>query len=150
LNIYKELKYSSLKNLVSIDYREQKDSIKLNQGSLMRKSIGISERTKHWKGEFLSNIFIRPKKDGTCRLILNLKGLNESVEYKLFKMEHLQNAITRQNCFMASIYLKYAYYSMSVNENHRKVLRFIWKVSFFSLPACQMASLVPPEFSQSY
>ena len=28
------------------------------------------------KGEYISTIFICPKKDGTCRLILNLKNLN--------------------------------------------------------------------------
>ena len=88
---------------------------------------GVIERATHSDGEYISNIFIRPKKDGSYRLILNLKQLNESVEYHHFKMENLRNAITLMtpNCFMASIDLKDAYYSISVNKNHRKYLRFI-------------------------
>ena len=43
---------------------------------------GILEETSHCKGE--------RKKDGTCRLILNLKELNENVEYHHFKMENIQ------------------------------------------------------------
>ena len=94
---------------------------------------GVIERATHSNGECISNIFIRPKKDGSYRLILNLKQLNESVEYHHFKMENLRNAITLMtpNCFMASIDLKDAYYSVSVNKNHRKYLRFIWKHQLF-------------------
>lgn len=94
---------------------------------------GIIEKTTHTTGEYISNIFIRPKKDGSHRLILNLKQLNQSVEYHHFKMENLRNAITLMtpNCFMASIDLKDAYYSVSVNVNHRKYLRFIWKNQLF-------------------
>lgn len=94
---------------------------------------GIIEKATHSNGEYISNIFIRPKKDGSYRLILNLQQLNESVEYHHFKMENLRNAITLMtpNCFMASIDLKDAYYSVSVNKNHRKYLRFIWKHQLF-------------------
>ena len=94
---------------------------------------GVIERATHSNGECISNMFIRPKKDGSYRLILNLKQLNESVEYHHFKMENLRNAITHMtpNCFMASIDLNDAYYSVSVNKNHRKYLRFIWKHQLF-------------------
>jgi len=101
---------------------------------------GIFEKTTHSTGEYISNVFIRPRKDGSHRLILNLKQLNQSVEYHHFKMENLKNAITLMtpNCFMATIDLKDAYYSVSVNVNHRKYLRFIGKTNFFNLPAFQM------------
>ena len=94
---------------------------------------GIIEKTTHSTGEYISNVFIRPKKDGSHRLILNLKQLNRSVEYHHFKMENLKNAITLMtpNCFMATIDLKDAYYSVPVNVNHRKYLRFIWKNQLF-------------------
>ena len=94
---------------------------------------GTIEKATQSNGEYISNIFIRPKKDGSYRLILNLKQLNESAEYHHFKMENFRNAITLMtpNCFMASIDLKDAYYSVSVNKNDRKYLRFIWKHQLF-------------------
>lgn len=102
-------------------------------------SRGIIEKAVHTKGEYISNIFIRPKKDGSYRLILNLKQLNEAVEYHHFKMENLKNAISLMtpNCFMASIDLMDAYYSVSVNKNHRKYLRFVWKHQLFQFTCLQ-------------
>lgn len=77
---------------------------------------GIIESATHTAGEYISNIFIRPKKNGSYRFILNLKGLNEFVEYHHFKMENLKSAITlmRPNCYMATLDLKDAYYSVSI------------------------------------
>ena len=48
-------------------------------------------------------------------------------------MENLKSAITLMspNRYMASIDLKDAYYSVSVDTNHRKYLRFIWKNQLF-------------------
>ena len=45
------------------------------------------KETTHCEGDFISTISIRPKKDGTYRLILNLKNLNDHVEYHRFKMD---------------------------------------------------------------
>ena len=42
---------------------------------------GVIETTTYCEGEYISNIFIRPKKDGSYRLILNLKNLNQFVQY---------------------------------------------------------------------
>ena len=42
-------------------------------------SKNIIETTDHTPYEVISNIFIRPKKDGGHRQILNLKGLNQFV-----------------------------------------------------------------------
>lgn len=78
--------------------------------------------------EFISNIFIRPKKNGKQRVILNLKRLNNCVEYHHFKMDTLKTAISliSKDCYMASIDLQDAYYSCKVNVNDRKYLRFFW------------------------
>jgi len=54
----------------------------------------IIEKTTDSTGEYISNVFIHPKKDGSHCLILNLKQLNQSVKYHHFKMENLKNAIT--------------------------------------------------------
>ena len=54
--------------------------------------------------EYISNIFIRPKKDGRVRLILNLKLFYSLyVEKCHFKMESLRSALneTRKDCCFA-------------------------------------------------
>ena len=77
----------------------------------------------------ISPIFIRPKKDGSHRVIFNLKRLNEAVSYHHFKIDTLEMAIKlmRPGCCMTSIDLKDAYYSINVAPEHQKYLKFIWR-----------------------
>ena len=56
-------------------------------------SKGVIELTDLLNGDFLSTIFMRPKKDGSYRLILNLKPLNGFVSYYHFKMDTIQTAL---------------------------------------------------------
>ena len=74
----------------------------------------------------MSNIFVRPKKDGRFRMILNLQGLNDKIVYHHFKMTTLQSAIKliTPNCFMATIDWKDAYYCVPISDLHKKYLRF--------------------------
>jgi hypothetical protein len=78
---------------------------------------------------FVSNIFTRVKADGSLRVILDLTLLNESVTYRHFKMDSLLTAINlmSQDCYMASIDLKDAYYSVPVSMAMRKYLAFQWE-----------------------
>ena len=54
---------------------------------------GVLEETDPTHGQYVSTIFLRKKKNGSYRLILNLRGLNASIEYQHFKMESLTCAI---------------------------------------------------------
>ena len=87
-------------------------TIQSEVSNLLRKSVIVE--THHDPGEFIPPIFVRPKKDGTTRMILNLQFLKEHVVYLDFKMNTLKDAISlmKPNCFMASIDLKDAYYSV--------------------------------------
>ena len=88
---------------------------------------GVIQRSRHEAGEFISTIFIRPKKDGVShRLILNLSYLNEYIEYHHFKMENLSTAVvlTKENCYFGSIDLKDAYYSVPIARDSQKFLKF--------------------------
>ena len=89
--------------------------------------------------EFISNIFVRPKSDGGIRVILNLKPFNQQYVDKIhFKMESLKSAINAMtpNCFLASVDLKEAFYSIKIREMDRKYFHFYWrgqKYQFISL-----------------
>lgn len=90
---------------------------------------GVIKESLHEKDEFISPIFVTPKRDGGYRLILNLKKLNENMEYIHFKMHGLTEILrmVERNCFMASLDIKDAYYSVPVDENFQKYLKFYWK-----------------------
>ena len=89
---------------------------------------GVIKPSAHEEGEIISPIFVRPKKDGTYRLILNLKQLNQYIEYHHFKMDTLDAAIKmmKPGCYMASIDLKDAYYTVAIHSEHQKYLKFIF------------------------
>ena len=75
------------------------------------------------KGVWVSNIFLCPKKDGSFRLILNLKPLNKLMPYKKFKMDGTENDALRmmtQHCFMISIDLQMAYFHVFINHCFHK------------------------------
>ena len=53
---------------------------------------GVNIPSSHEQGEYVSPIFTRAKKDGSFRVILNLKCLNTHVQYHHFKMDSLNTA----------------------------------------------------------
>ena len=56
-------------------------------------SKGVITESVHERDEFISTIFLRRKKDGTHRMILNLKSLNQYVTYYHFKMDTIHTAV---------------------------------------------------------
>lgn len=83
--------------------------------------------------DFISTIFLRPKKDGTHRMILNLKQFNEYVVYHHFKMDTLEHAIQLMTpgCYMASVDLKDAYYTVPIYSSHQKYLKFWFEGKYY-------------------
>ena len=61
-------------------------------------------------------------------MILNLKKINESITYHHFKTDTFETALKliKPNCFMASVDLRHAYYSIKMAESHQIKLRFIF------------------------
>ena len=94
-------------------------------------------------GDFLSNLFIRPKKDRSFRPILNLRPLNQAISYHYFKMESLQSTISPMipNCYMESHDLKDAYYSVPVAEHWQRFLKFRWSARAASCSAALWATV---------
>jgi len=109
----------------------QTESVDLEIAQLLKK--GVIQPSKHEAGEFISTIFTRPKKDGTHRMILNLKSFNANVTHHHFKMDNIWSAIRlmKPGCYMASIDLKDAYYTVPICKEHQKFLKFHWKGNLY-------------------
>ena len=62
-------------------------------------------------------------------MILNLKDLNYGIERKHFKMDTFLSAVNlgKQNCYMGSVDLQDAYYTIPISVQYRKCLRFEWQ-----------------------
>ena len=86
----------------------------------------VIKEVEHTPGEYISPIFIVPKKNGEYRMILNLKQLNEYIVYHHFKMETFESALklVKKNCYFASVDLRHAYYSVPLSEEVQKKFRF--------------------------
>ena len=69
------------------------------------------------KGNFFSSVFLRAKKDGSYRMILNLKKLNKYIDSKHFKMKSLQNVLhmVKSGVWMASVDLTDAHTILSLS-----------------------------------
>ena len=115
--------------------REQSQAIDVEIEELLRK--GVIVPCNHTEGEFISPIFIRPKKDNRVRVILNLKKFNVNVENFHFKMETLKHALTlvSPNCFFCSLDLRDAYYSVHMTEKSQNFLKFEWKGQLYKYTA---------------
>ena len=80
--------------------------------------------------DFYSRVFLRQKKDGAkYRMIINLKCIKEKIVYHHFKMATVETCVSliQPNCFLASIDLQDAYFSVKVNPFYQKCLKFIWR-----------------------
>lgn len=91
---------------------------------------GVIKLSCHEPGEFINTIFVREKKNkNEFRMILNLKLLNEHVEYHKFKMDTIRSVIKmiQKDNWMATVDIRDAYYTVKIAKNHRKFLKFFWK-----------------------
>ena len=117
----------------------EKESAIISEELSKLKHKGVVKEIPKSEVKYVSTIFLRPKKDGSYRLILNLKKLNENVEKYHFKMETLKAALNlvTPNCYFPSIDLKDAYYSVPVSTGSQGWLSFYWDGvyhTFTSLP----------------
>ena len=117
----KELKFSPEEMLAADEQIEQ---------LLAKNAI---QKCNHEQGEFISNVFLCPKKDGRYRMILNFKKFNKFIEKVHFKMETIDTILQliTPNCFMMKIDLSNAYLMISVFFEHRKLLKFYWRGQLF-------------------
>lgn len=111
--------------------REEISRISSKIEELLQK--GAIEQCESSLNQFVSSIFLRQKPDGSYRLILNLKKLNEFVASEHFKLEDHKTAsrLINKNWFMASIDLKDAYYLIPIADSDKRFLRFKFDKKLF-------------------
>ena len=92
-------------------------------------NMGVIELSYPEPGQVVSPIFLREKPDGSHRMILNLKKLNEDVVYKHFKMDTLETILNLvdKGSFMTTIDIKNAYYAVNIHYDFQKYLKFTHK-----------------------
>ena len=103
--------------------------------------------------EFISNIFLVPKKTGDLRPVINLKPLNQFVQRIHFKMENIQMAMNFVSLgdYMVSLDLKDAYFSEPIFRPHCKYLRFIWRHQRYEFTCLPFGySLAPKVFTKIF
>ena len=84
-------------------------------------------------GDFVSTVFLCPKKSGSYRLILNLKQFNRYAEKIKFKMESLTHilSLVTKGCFMTLIDLLDAYLTLPVKREDCSYLKFFFQGQIF-------------------
>ena len=94
---------------------------------------GAILQVSHQEGEFLSQILLVGKKDGTNRSVISLKNFNEFLPYQHFKMEgfHCLKSLFQNGDYMCKIDLKDAYFSVPLSKGSRNLVRFQWKGSLY-------------------
>lgn len=87
--------------------------------------------------QFLSNLFLRQKKDGSYRPVFNLKKLNSFIPYVHFKMETFQmlSQIIQPKDWMVKIDLKDAYFCVPIAKQCQNFLRFQWENKTYQFQA---------------
>ena len=136
--------------------KDQRQAIDKEVLKLLEK--GAIVKAHHCPGEFISNLFLVPKKTGDLTPVINLKPLNKFVVKRHFKMETISVAreLINSSDYLASVDLSDAYFSIPIHESCRKFLRFIWKEQLYefvclpfgySLAPCTFNKVLKPPYS---
>ena len=93
------------------------------------KKKGVIHKLYHSPGERCQIFFLRKKKDGTQRAILNTKFLTKNVKKNHFETETVKNtvALMKHWNYFASIDSKAAYYFVKIGTEFKKFFRFIFQ-----------------------
>ena len=113
----------------------EKEIIDSEVNKLLKKKVIVPKNIN--EGDFVSSIFTRNKKDGSHRMILNLKKLNTFADSPFFKMESIRNVISmvHKGVWMASVDLKDAFFTVPINVHDQMCFKFIldWPYAFAAM-----------------
>ena len=114
------------------------DKIKIETEIKNMKFQGVISECLPEPGDYISPIFFKPKNDGSIRIILDLTKVNEHINIDHHKLETFRSAlnIVNQNDFFTSLDLKSAYYSIPINKEDKKFLKFYWEDTMYCYNVC--------------
>ena len=92
----------------------------------------VSEECHHEEGEYIFPISLTPKSDGSFKMILNFKKLNDHMPYIHFKMETDVLNLVTPNCYMAKIDIKDAYFLSQFYLNTKGFWNLVCEESFIN------------------
>lgn len=101
---------------------------------LLRKNVICS--CSYEQRDCIFNVFVRPKKNGTCRMNLNSIKLNKFIEMHHFKTEVQSAAVSLMipEYFRASIKYKAVYFSIHITPECQNFFKFDWKGQLYKIP----------------
>ena len=97
---------------------------------------------------WVSNIFLHPKKDGSFRLILNLKPLNKFIEYRKFKMPTIKTVtqMIKRHDKLVSVDLLDAYSHAKIRRHDCPKLQFVFEGKVYMYQVLPNGIAVGPRF----
>ena len=107
-------------SLTCLERKAARDHIR----SLLTKKAIV--RSTASENDFISSVFLVPKKDGGFRMILNLKEFNKYAQKIHFKMETLQHILylVSEDCFMTGIDLIDAFLTVPMDLSSCQLFKF--------------------------
>ena len=115
---------------------------------LRKGAITLAQPTQN---QFLSNIFLTPKKNGAFRPVVNLKSLNQIIPYCHFKMEGIRQVkeMLLKGDYMVKIDLTDAFYNIPLHKESQELVRFLWRGNMYQfLCLCFWISPAPRIFTK--
>ena len=113
----------ALPNVPSLSPRDHLDCINEINKLLDKQIISPCTPTED---QFISSFFLVDKPNCSKSFILNLKALNKFIIAPHFKLEDSKTVLrlVSKSCWMATIDLQDAYFTIKIDKNYKKFLRF--------------------------
>ena len=102
---------------------------------------------------FYSRLFLVEKATGGWKPVIDLSHLNDFVQLTPFKMETVASVLlsVREGDFLASLFLKDAYFQIPIHGSSRKLLRFMSEGTVYQFRAlCFGLSTAPQVFTRVF
>lgn len=129
----------------SVNTKERQEIMQSHIDTMLKKGAIESVSDPNTPG-FYSLMFLKPKKSGELRPIIDLSTLNLCITCPTFKMETAQSirSVLTKGQWVASLDMKDAYFHIPIRKSFRKYLRFAFMDKIWQFCACPFGLSVAP------